>query len=179
MPGWFCKNSSTGQLDPFADQGAVHQRAGALFFYHFTANTTNHSSDLISAYSTSLLSPIFLIIQLLGRFHAAVTADVGNCWYYLTLKNVKWKEKQPNPKISKHNPGSPLQTNPEGWFYSYLLLKKKSINLQNQLQTLNHIELKKKADYRLWLISMCDFFKMLQKKSIICSYNIIPPTHPK
>lgn len=87
MPGWFCKNSSTGQLDPFADQATVHQRKQRVFFFfHFTTNTTNCSSDLISTYSTSPLFPIALIIQLLGRFHAAVTASVGNCWYYLALK---------------------------------------------------------------------------------------------
>ena len=77
MPGWFCKNSSTGQLDPFAEQ-ASEEAEGFFVFFHFTTNTTSHSFDLISTYSTSPLSAIALIIQLLGHFHAAVTAEIAD-----------------------------------------------------------------------------------------------------
>lgn len=93
MPGWFCKSSSTGQLDPFADQATEHQRQLGFFFFYSTTNKQQPNSSQLWIYICLFISPpplcisISPIIQLLGHFHAAVML----CWKLLLLFGLKKK----------------------------------------------------------------------------------------
>lgn len=108
MPGWFCRNGSTGQLDPFADQAIQHQwQLDFFFFYYYsTTNTQQPNSSQLWIYIRlfHLLSPpTSLIIQLLGHFHTAVTA-VMLCQKLLILFQLK------NKTLKVFSPKTTLET---------------------------------------------------------------------
>lgn len=94
MPGWFCKNGSAGQLDPFADQATVDQRdifTPQIKHNNLTAHI--YGSEFICWFLLLLLSP-----SLLGRYHTVVWL-LRNCSYYSTLKmfemkhwNISWMQ---------------------------------------------------------------------------------------